>query len=195
MHELGCVPIVDEIYHGLTYGVDAVSALTYSSDVFVVNSFSKYYGMTGWRLGWIVAPERYMPALDKLAQNVFLAAGTPAQHAALAAFTPEARQELERRRDTFRERRDYLLPALRALGFAIPVVPQGAFYLYADCSRFTDDSERFARELLEQAGVAITPGLDFGRHRARQHVRFSYANTRANLEEGVRRLAEFLRRR
>ena len=195
VQELGGVLIVDEIYHGLTYGVEAVSALTYSSDVFVVNSFSKYYGMTGWRLGWIVAPERYMPALDKLAQNVFLAAGTPAQHAALAAFTPEARQELERRRDTFRERRDYLLPALRALGFAIPVVPQGAFYLYADCSRFTDDSERFARELLEQAGVAITPGLDFGRHRARQHVRFSYANTRANLEEGVRRLAEFLRRR
>lgn len=194
VHELGGVLIVDEIYHGLTYDVDAVSALTYSNDVFVVNSFSKYYGMTGWRLGWIVAPPAYLPALEKLAQNIFLAASTPAQHAALAAFTPAVRRELERRREIFRERRDYLLPALRELGFAIPVVPQGAFYLYADCSRFTDDSERFARELLEQAGVAITPGLDFGRHRARQHVRFSYANTRANLEEGVHRLAQYLRR-
>lgn len=195
VQELGGVLIVDEIYHGLTYGVEAVSALVNSSGVFVVNSFSKYYGMTGWRLGWIVAPDAYVPALDKLAQNIFLAASTPAQHAALAAFTQPVRGELERRRAIFRERRDYLLPALRALGFGIPVTPDGAFYLYADSSRFTDDSERFARELLEQAGVAITPGIDFGRHRARQHVRFSYANTRENLEEGVRRLAEFLRRR
>ena len=195
VRELGGVLIVDEIYHGLTYGAEAVSALTYSSDVFVINSFSKYYGMTGWRLGWVVAPDAYVSALDKLAQNIFLAASTPAQHAALAAFTLPVREELERRRAIFRERRDYLLPALRALGFDIPVTPDGAFYLYADGSRFTDDSERFARELLEQAGVAITPGIDFGRHRARQHVRFSYANTRENLEEGARRLAEFLRRR
>ena len=143
----------------------------------------------------MVAPDAYVSALDKLAQNIFLAASTPAQHAALAAFTLPVREELERRRAIFRERRDYLLPALRALGFDIPVTPDGAFYLYADGSRFTDDSERFARELLEQAGVAITPGIDFGRHRARQHVRFSYANTRENLEEGARRLAEFLRRR
>ena len=195
VRELGGVLIVDEIYHGLTYGVEAISALMYSSDVFVINSFSKYYGMTGWRLGWVVAPDAYVSALDKLAQNIFLAASTPAQHAALAAFTLPVREELERRRAIFRERRDYLLPALRALGFDIPVTPDGAFYLYADGSRFTDDSERFARELLEQAGVAITPGIDFGRHRARQHVRFSYANTRENLEEGAHRLAEFLRRR
>jgi len=195
VRELGGELIVDEIYHGLTYGAEAVSALMYSSDVFVINSFSKYYGMTGWRLGWVVAPNAYVSALDKLAQNIFLAASTPAQHAALAAFTLPVREELERRRAIFRERRDYLLPALRELGFDIPVTPEGAFYLYADCSRFTDDSERFARELLEQAGVAITPGIDFGRHRARQHVRFSYANTRENLEEGARRLAEFLRRR
>ncbi len=194
VRELGGVLIVDEIYHGLTYGVDVEIALHCGPDVFVINSFSKYYGMTGWRLGWVVAPEVYVPALDKLAQNVFLAASTPAQHAALAAFTPGVAQELERRRGIFRERRDYLLPALRALGFKIPITPEGAFYLYADCSDFTDDSERFARELLEQAGVAITPGIDFGTHRARTHVRFSYANTRENLEEGVRRLAEFLRR-
>lgn len=195
VRELDGVLVVDEIYHGLTYGADAESALHCGHDVFVINSFSKYYGMTGWRLGWVVAPEAYVPALDKLAQNIFLAANTPAQHAALAAFTPEVKQELERRRGIFRERRDYLLPALRALGFKIPVTPEGAFYLYADCSAFTDDSERFTRELLEQAGVAITPGIDFGTHRARSHVRFSYANTRENLEEGVRRLAEFLSRR
>jgi len=195
VRELGGVLVVDEIYHGLTYGVDAESALQCGPDVFVINSFSKYYGMTGWRLGWVVAPEAYVPALDKLAQNIFLAASTPAQHAALAAFTPVVKQELERRREIFRARRDYLLPALRALGFRIPVTPEGAFYLYADCSDFTDDSEHFANGLLEQAGVAITPGIDFGTHRARSHVRFSYANTRENLEEGVRRLAEFLRRR
>ncbi|TAM45459.1 MAG: pyridoxal phosphate-dependent aminotransferase [Gammaproteobacteria bacterium] len=194
VRELGGVLVVDEIYHGLTYGVDAESALQCGPDVFVINSFSKYYGMTGWRLGWVVAPEAYVPALDKLAQNIFLAASTPAQHAALAAFTPGVKQELERRREIFRTRRDYLLPALRELGFRIPVTPEGAFYLYADCSDFTGDSEHFANELLEQAGVAITPGIDFGTHRARSHVRFSYANTRENLEEGVRRLAEFLRR-
>lgn len=195
VRELGGALVVDEIYHGLTYGVDAESALQCGPDVFVINSFSKYYGMTGWRLGWVVAPEAYVPALDKLAQNIFLAASTPAQYAALAAFTPGVKQELERRRGIFRERRDYLLPALRALGFRIPVTPEGAFYLYADFSDFTGDSEHFANELLEQAGVAITPGIDFGTHRARSHVRFSYANTRENLEEGVRRLAEFLRRR
>jgi len=194
VRERGGVLVVDEIYHGLTYGVDAESALHGGPDVFVINSFSKYYGMTGWRLGWAVAPAAYLPALDKLAQNVFLAASTPAQHAALAAFTPAVIQELERRRGIFRERRDYLLPALRALGFKIPVTPEGAFYLYADCSDFTDDAERFARELLEQGGVALVPGIDFGVHRARDHVRFSYANTRANLEEGVRRIAAFLGR-
>jgi aspartate/methionine/tyrosine aminotransferase len=192
VRELGGVLIVDEIYHGLTYGVTAGSALRHSPDVFVVNSFSKYYGMTGWRVGWLVAPHGYVEAIDRLAQNVFLAASTPAQHAALAAFQPAVRAELERRRAEFEARRDYLLPALRALGFGIPLVPQGAFYLYADCSRFTSDSEAFARELLEQAGVAITPGRDFGVHAPARHVRFSYATTRARLEEGVRRLTAFL---
>lgn len=192
VEELGGVLIVDEIYHGLTYGTEAISALSHSSQVFVVNSFSKYYGMTGWRLGWLVAPPDAVAALDKLAQNIFLASNTPAQHAALAAFGSEVQAELKRRRDIFRERRDYLLPELRALGFAIPVTPAGAFYLYAECARFTSDSEVFARELLEQTGVAITPGLDFGVNRPRQHVRFSYANTLDNLREGVRRLREHL---
>ena len=191
--ELGGVLIIDEIYQGLTYGVTARSALGYSSDVFVVNSFSKYYGMTGWRLGWLVAPSAYVPAIDRLAQNVFLAPSTVAQYAALAAFDPPVLAELQERRREFAERRDYLLPALRALGFGIPVAPQGAFYLYADCSRFTHDSRAFAEALLEQQGVAITPGLDFGEHRARQHVRFSYANTLESLREGVRRIETFLR--
>ncbi len=186
------VLIVDEIYHGLVYGEEAVTALTHSPNLFVVNSFSKYYGMTGWRLGWLVAPASYVPAIDKLAQNFFLAASTPAQYAALAAFDAGVQQELQRRRDIFRDRRDYLLPALRDLGFEIPLVPQGAFYLYADCSRFTDDSQAFALKLLEQAGVAITPGLDFGSHGAARHVRFSYANTLENLREGVSRLRNYL---
>jgi aspartate/methionine/tyrosine aminotransferase len=192
VEERGGVLIVDEIYHGLVYGEEAVTALAHSPNLFVVNSFSKYYGMTGWRLGWLVAPAVHVPAIDKLAQNIFLAASTPAQYAALAAFDAGVQQELQKRRDIFRERRDFLLPALRELGFEIPLVPQGAFYLYADCSRFTDDSQAFALRLLEQAGVAITPGLDFGSHRAAQHVRFSYANTLDNLREGVARLRKYL---
>jgi aspartate/methionine/tyrosine aminotransferase len=190
----GGVLIVDEIYHGLTYGVQARSALQDSADVFVVNSFSKYYGMTGWRVGWLVAPLAYIETIDRLAQNIFLAASTPAQYAALAAFQPEVLAELDRRRAEFRARRDYLVPALRALGFGIPVIPEGAFYLYADSSRLAADSEDFAQRLLEEAGVAITPGRDFGSNAPKQHVRFSYANTRVQLEEGVRRIAAFLGR-
>ncbi|HLF24196.1 MAG TPA: aminotransferase class I/II-fold pyridoxal phosphate-dependent enzyme, partial [Burkholderiales bacterium] len=186
---LGGALIVDEIYHGLTYGLDAVSALANSDDVFVVNSFSKYYGMTGWRLGWLVVPEGYLSAIEKLAQNIFIAASTPAQYAALAAFEVPVKAELERRRGVFRERRDYLLPALRDLGFGVPVTPQGAFYIYADCSRFTTDSRAFALDLLDRAGVAVTPGCDFGKHQSDRYVRFSYATARENLEEGVKRIA------
>lgn len=185
--------IVDEIYHGLTYGLQPQSALAHSGDVFVVNSFSKYYGMTGWRLGWLVAPARYMPAVERLAQNLFIAANTPAQFAALAALSEDTRPELERRRQAFEARRDFLLPALRALGFVIPAAPAGAFYLYADCSAFSADSETFAQSVLEQAGVALTPGVDFGEYRAQQHVRFSYANTLERLHEAVQRLSGFLR--
>ena len=187
----GCV-IVDEIYLGLTYGGDAVTALAHGPDVFVVNSFSKYYGMTGWRLGWLVAPAAYVPDIDKLAQNIFLAPNTPAQYAALAAFQPEVEAELQQRRDLFRERRDFLLPALRDVGFGIPVLPQGAFYLYADSSRFSPDSQALCLQLLDIAGVAVTPGLDFGDHLPQRHVRFSYANTLDRLKEGVNRIGHFL---
>jgi aspartate/methionine/tyrosine aminotransferase len=184
--------VVDEIYHGLTYDEPAVTALSVSDDIFVINSFSKYFGMTGWRLGWLVAPDEVVPEIDKLAQNLFLAAPTLAQYAALTAFEPENIAILEERREAFRQRRDYLLPALRELGFGIPSIPGGAFYLYADCSRFTDDSYRFSQQLLEEAGVAITPGIDFGANSPERHVRFAYTTSLENLEEGVRRLREYL---
>ena len=184
--------IVDEIYHGLVYDEQATTALAVSNDIFVVNSFSKYFGMTGWRLGWLIAPDAYVADIDKLAQNLFLAAPTIAQHAALKAFDEESINILESRRREFRQRRDYLLPALRELGFEIAVIPQGAFYLYANCSRFTDDSCSFASRLLEEAGVAITPGIDFGTHQPETHVRFAYTTSLENLQEGVRSLQTYL---
>ncbi|GMQ87446.1 MAG: pyridoxal phosphate-dependent aminotransferase [Gammaproteobacteria bacterium] len=184
--------IVDEIYQNLCYHGKPQTALALGEDIFVINSFSKYFGMTGWRLGWLVAPEAYVDDLDMLAQNLFLAASTPAQHAALAAFETPSREVLEQRRQEFQRRRDYLLPALRALGFGIPVEPQGAFYLYADCSRFTGDSFAFATDLLEKAGVAITPGIDFGHYKAGQHVRFAYTTSMEKLQQGVERLASFI---
>lgn len=184
--------IVDEIYHGLTYGCEAPTALAVSDEVFVINSFSKYFGMTGWRLGWLVAPDRFVPALDRLAQNIFLAASTPAQHAALAAFHPDTIAILEERRREFQRRRDFLLPALRDIGFDIPVTPEGAFYLYADCSRFAHDSQDFARRLLDEAGVAITPGLDFGHFDPETHVRFAYTTDMGRLRDGVERIRNFV---
>ena len=185
--------IMDEIYHSLTYGDDTPNtALAQSDRIFVVNSFSKYFGMTGWRLGWLVAPQEYVREAEKLAQNLFLSPSAPAQYAALAAFSEESLAICEQRRKEFQARRDYLLPALQDLGFHIPIIPEGAFYLYADCSRFSDDSFSFARRLLEEAGVAITPGIDFGDHRAQQHVRFAYTNSIDNLAEGVERMRHLL---
>ncbi len=192
VRERSAALIVDEIYQNLYYHGRPETALALGEDLFVINSFSKYFGMTGWRLGWLVAPESFVEPLDMLAQNLFLAAPTPAQYAALAAFTPPAQQILEQRRLEFQRRRDYLLPALQQLGFVIPVEPQGAFYLYADCSRFTDDSFAFATGLLEQAGVAITPGIDFGHYRAEQHVRFAYTTSMDRLQQGVQRLVDFI---
>jgi aspartate/methionine/tyrosine aminotransferase len=189
---LGAALIVDEIYHGLTYAGTAPSVLNVTDDVFVINSFSKYYGMTGWRLGWMVVPQRYIAAVDKLAQNIFLAAPTIAQYAALAAFDAKTTAILEQRRGEFMARRDYLLPALRDLGFHFPATPQGAFYLYAGCDGFSLDSRAFAADVLECTGVAFTPGADFGTHQAQQHVRFAYTTSRENLEEGVKRLKKYL---
>jgi len=184
--------VVDEIYHGLTYDEKAETALSVADDIFIVNSFSKYFGMTGWRLGWLVVPEPYVDAVDRLAQNIFLAAPTLAQHAALAAFKPETIKQLDQCRDEFAARRDYLLAALQEIGFDIPVTPDGAFYLYANCEKFSSDSYQFVSDLLEKAGVAITPGIDFGDHAAHKHVRFAYTTNLENLREGVRRIADFI---
>jgi aspartate/methionine/tyrosine aminotransferase len=184
--------LVDEIYQGLTYDVDEFSCLQLTDQAFVINSFSKYYGMTGWRLGWLVVPDAYVDAVDRLAQNIFLAAPTLSQYAALEAFSGETRQILDQRRDEFRKRRNYLLPELKALGFDVPVTPRGAFYIYANCSRFSPDSYAFVNQLLEQAGVAITPGIDFGAFNAEQYVRFAYTRPIAVLEEAVKRMREFI---
>ncbi len=192
-HERGGRLIVDEIYHGLTYGQRAPTALAADARCYVINSFSKYFGMTGWRLGWLIAPEPEIPILDRLAQNLFLAASTPAQHAALAAFLPETRSLLEQRRAEFERRRDFLLPALRELGFVIARPPAGAFYLYADASAHTSDSLEFCLRVLDQAGVVITPGVDFGSHAAVTHVRLAYTTSMERLEEGVARLRRYLK--
>lgn len=184
--------IVDEIYQGLTYEEKASTVLAIAPDAFVINSFSKYFQMTGWRLGWLVVPEGYEREVEKLAQNIFIAASTPAQYAALAAFQPTTMSILEERRLEFKARRDYLLQALKQIGFGIPINPAGAFYLYADCSKFTGDSFTFAKNLLENAHVAITPGIDFGNYFPERHVRFAYTTSIKKLTEAVARITKFI---
>lgn len=156
--------------------------------------FSKYFQMTGWRLGWVVVPESYVRDIEKLAQNLTLCPSTPAQYAALAAFQPATIAILEARRHEFKRRRDYLAPALSQLGFRITAQPQGAFYLYCDCSALCDDSFTFARDLLEKTGVAATPGLDFGSNQPERHIRFAYTTEVSRLQEAVARLADYLGR-
>ena len=190
--EKGAYLIVDEIYHGLVYEGDIFTALDLEKDIVVINSFSKYFNMTGWRLGWIVAPQILVNDMDKLAQNIFLAAPTPAQYAALAAFNDDTIAILESHKEEFKQRRDYLIPELKKLGFKVEVEPQGAFYIYANCEKFTQDSYDFAYDLLENIGVAITPGKDFGHNKANAHVRFSYTTSIARLKEGIKRLNAFL---
>ncbi|MDI2234769.1 aminotransferase class I/II-fold pyridoxal phosphate-dependent enzyme, partial [Pseudomonas aeruginosa] len=185
--------VVDEIYHGLTYGVDAASVLEVDDDAFVLNSFSKYFGMTGWRLGWLVAPAAAVPELEKLAQNLYISAPSMAQQAALACFEPTTIAILEERREEFARRRDFLLPALRELGFGIAVEPEGAFYLYADISAFGGDAYAFCKHFIETEHVAFTPGLDFGRHQAGHHVRFAYTQNLPRLQEAVERIARGLK--
>ena len=190
--ERGGALIVDEIYHGLVYEGAARTALEVDENVFIINSFSKYFHMTGWRLGWMVAPQAFMREIETLAQNIYLAAPTPAQYAALAAFAPETMALLETHRNEFKARRDYLVPALRRLGFDIPLTPEGAFYIYAGCSSLGADSFALAHELLERAGVAVTPGIDFGSNAPERHVRFAYTNSLGQLQEGVRRIDAYL---
>jgi aspartate/methionine/tyrosine aminotransferase len=182
----------DEIYHGLEYDERAVSALEMTDSVFVINSFSKYFGMTGWRIGWLIVPDNWIERIEKLTQNIFIAAPTHSQYAAVAAFDPDTEKEVEQRRCEFKRRRDYLYGELARLGFRIPSRPKGAFYIYADCSRFSRDSSRFANELLDEAAVAVTPGKDFGIHAAEHYLRFAYTTSLEELKEGVRRLEKFL---
>jgi len=188
------VLICDEIYQGLQYGTDPATALSLADDnVVVINSFSKFFGMTGWRVGWVVAPEAMIEPMERLAQNIFLAAPTMAQYAAQAAFGDANMEILEQRRQAFEARRDLLYAGIAGLGLGVGEVPAGAFYLYANVEGFTDDSMAFTRELLEETGLAITPGLDFGGHGASRHVRFAYTTGLDRLAEGVERLRAFLR--
>jgi len=185
--------VVDEIYHGLTYdGVDASTVLSVDQDAFVINSFSKFFGMTGWRLGWLVVPEQYEPVMDRLAQNLFLAAPTMSQYAALAAFNRNTLDILEQRRQIFEQRRNSLLPALQSLGLDVTASPQGAFYIYANCKRLLNDkipdSMALTKYWLQQAGVAVTPGHDFGNHLAEQTLRFAYTTNEQRLLEAVERI-------
>lgn len=183
--------IVDEIYQGLTYDEGPFSALSLGEDVIVINSFSKYFNMTGWRLGWLVVPEMMVPQIEKLAQNLFICASGIAQHAGIACFAPESIAIYEQRKAEFRRRRDYIVPAMRELGFKVPVMPDGAFYVYADCSALSGDADRLTIDMLNRAGVVLVPGLDFGPHTARQYIRLSYATSMENLQEAVARLRKF----
>jgi len=184
--------LADEIYQSLVYDVKPTTALSLSDNVFIINSFSKYFSMTGWRVGWLVVPEKFISVADNLAQNLFLAAPTPAQYAALAAFNSETINILEQRRREFKSRRDYLLEALPKLGFTILVKPEGAFYIYANCEALTDNSFEFVERCLEEVGVAMTPGIDFGDNQAEKYIRFAYTTSLDNLKEAVKRLQQLL---
>ncbi|MDC9728693.1 MAG: pyridoxal phosphate-dependent aminotransferase [Methyloprofundus sp.] len=182
----------DEIYHGLVYEEGIASALEFSDQVFVINSFSKFFGMTGWRAGWLVVPEEFIEATEKLAQNIFISTASHSQYAALAAFEEQTLQELENRRQGFAEKRDFLYAELIRLGFKIPVKPAGAFYIYADCSAFSEDSQNFAELLLEELGVAVTPGKDFGSNESERYIRFAYTTSIERIAEAMQRLEQFL---
>lgn len=195
----GGITIVDEIYLGLSYEeAFGHSALAISDDIISINSFSKYFNMTGWRLGWMVVPEAMVPVVERMAQNLFICASTISQHAALACFTPESIATFEARRAEFKARRDYFLPALKELGFGIDVMPDGAFYAWADCTPLCEklgvkDSWEFAYTLMEKAHLAITPGRDFGTADTARYVRFSTANSMEQLQEAVRRMQQLFK--
>ncbi|CAB3927343.1 pyridoxal phosphate-dependent aminotransferase [Achromobacter deleyi] len=186
--------IVDEIYLGLSYEGQPRSALTLDDDIIVINSFSKYFHMTGWRLGWMIVPEDMVAPVEKIAASLAICAPTLAQHAALACFTPDALRTFEHRREAFKQRRDYLLPEFDRLGLKVPVKPDGAFYIYADITDFGTDSATFSQRLLLEAGIAAVPGLDFGPTHGHHTMRFSYATGLDRLEEAVARMTKLLAR-
>ncbi|KWE79112.1 pyridoxal phosphate-dependent aminotransferase [Burkholderia territorii] len=189
----GGFTIVDEIYQGLSYDAAPVSALSFGDDVVTVNSFSKYFNMTGWRLGWLVVPPTLVGTFEKLSQNLFICPSALAQHAALACFEPETLDIYEARRLEFKRRRDFIAPALEKLGFTVPVMPDGAFYVYANCGGVAHpaagDSAALTQAMLHDAGVVLVPGMDFGVHAPRDYIRLSYATAYSRLEEAVERLA------
>lgn len=194
----GGVTMIDEIYLGLSYEEEfGHTALAIDEHIISINSFSKYFNMTGWRLGWMVVPDAMVPVVERLAQNLFICASTVSQQAALACFEAESIAEYERRRAEFKARRDYFIPALQSLGLSVPVMPDGAFYAWADC---TDAAQRlgvqgswdFALEVMRRAHVAITPGRDFGSFEPERFVRFSTANSMEQLQESVARLRKLL---
>ncbi|MBP6225877.1 MAG: pyridoxal phosphate-dependent aminotransferase [Rhizobacter sp.] len=193
----GGFTIVDEIYLGLSYDERyGDSALRHGDDVISVNSFSKYFNMTGWRLGWLVVPQSLVTSVEKLAQNLFICPSAIAQHAAMACFEPDSLAEYERRRQAFRARRDFLVPALNALGLTVPVEPDGAFFAWADCSahaaHLPGGSWDWTFDLMRRAQVAMTPGRDFGRHEPSRYVRLSYANSMTQLQQAMDRLKQAL---
>ena len=194
----GGVTIIDEIYLGLSHDpAYSQTALALGEDLISINSFSKYFNMTGWRLGWMVVPEALVPTLERVAQNLFICASSIAQHAALACFEPESLAEYERRRAEFKARRDYFIPELEKLGLRVPVMPDGAFYAWADCTEAAhklgvEGSWDFAHAVLQRAHLAITPGRDFGSAETANYVRFSTANSLPQLREAVRRLQALL---
>ncbi len=186
----GTAFISDEIYHGIQYGERAVSALEISDECYVINSFSKYFSMTGWRVGWMVVPEDHVRLIERLAQNMFICAPHASQVVALAAM--ECGPELEANLAVYRENRRLMLEGLPQAGFTRIAPPDGAFYIYADVSEYTDDSRAFAAEILEEAGVAVTPGLDFDAARGHRTLRFSYARSSEDIREGLARLTRFM---
>ncbi|MBW4708694.1 aminotransferase class I/II-fold pyridoxal phosphate-dependent enzyme [Roseobacter sp. YSTF-M11] len=188
----GAAFISDEIYHGIEYEAKAVTALQITNDVYVINSFSKYFSMTGWRVGWMVVPEDHVRVVERIAQNMFICAPHASQIAALAAM--EAEDELQGNLDVYRANRALMLQGLPEAGFTRIAPPDGAFYVYADVSDLTQDSRAFAAEILQEAGVAVTPGLDFDPLRGHRTLRFSYARSTADIVEGLSRLKEFMRR-
>jgi aspartate/methionine/tyrosine aminotransferase len=182
--------ISDEIYHGIEYDKKAVTALEVTDDCYVINSFSKYFSMTGWRVGWMVVPDDQVRVVERIAQNMFICAPHASQIAALAAM--DCDDELQANLAVYRRNRDLMITGLKEAGFTDIAPPDGAFYVYADVSRFTDDSRAFAAEILEKAGVAVTPGLDFDPARGHKTLRFSYARSTADMEEGIARLKAFM---
>ena len=189
-HDQGTSFIADEIYHGLQYEGRAVSALEVSDDIYVINSFSKYFSMTGWRVGWMIVPEDHIRLVERLAQNMFICSPHASQIAAVAAL--EARDELDANLTTYAANRQLMIEGLPRAGFDKFAPPDGAFYIYADVSALTDDSRAFAAEILDKAGVAVTPGMDFDPLRGHQTLRFSYARSTDDIREGLQLLTVFL---